>query len=1185
VNRIHVCIMLLVGLNVFVIEQGQAESTKTLIEWTFDKSSEWNGWWPNGLIRNVSFEANHVVFEAAGSDPQINSPPFELPGVNNRQWIEIDLDCSAAGLGELFYTNTTKGQYSGLRPTWMTRLFVPSAGKQTVQVWPFWESLGKIIRLRFDPPSNAKYTLRAIRIVEMEQVPTAPEWPDGESFDSWQAMYAARNKRTSHGLEVQAAQPQAMIITAVKPFDSSKRSILKLDATCPGERLISLYWASNRHNGLFGEPIPLTDAKSPIMLDLRRFPMWRGTITHLAIGFGTHGDEVMTLRSLAVEPIDPTQAFLRTRYFGFDRAINRAGQPARLKITFEHAAGPARPATHAILNVDHRPGGSISVPAVQPNEWVTVAKTIVPPAAGELAVKLDIGSQTFTRTLHVDAQITEKIERPPDGYDVPEPRPVKTDYQIGIYYFPGWYPPRGRWHTQKGFPERDSILGWYREGKPVVADWHIKWAVENGISFFVYDWYWRDGKEELYHGLNEGFLKARYRDRMKFAIMWANHTPYADHTHEQLLDVTDYWIERYFRQSNYLMVDGKPYVSFFSPYQLLGDMGSPEKVREAFNAMRDRAKKAGLAGIHFGACAGTGTAGLGQLKQCGFDSITAYNYRATGATTLQSPYRQFLLGHEAIWKRITDANVLPYIPLLTVQWDSRPWHGPTAERRFGRATCDFAEALGRLKAFLDTTGKRMAILEAWNEWGEGSYIEPNVEFGFKDVEAIRETFAHPGDWPTNIAPDDLDIVDKYDFRFEGREPSEKTERRMTLPDPRGGKPAIGLVVRGDQLTVGDEVFHVAPNEVIEVRDDPMTLIAGKVKSFRGGNRLHIGHTDERNITPGAYVPGSLEIRDPAWPRVHLTSPQDYVVNDIWGAFEIPEKSRLKPGTKVRVSYQMSLRRIDSLYLDNDGQVQFFCGIPSPDCPKPIVPRCCLPLLANIYRPFNADRIEPHHVYTPSPDKLTPPPIINADRLATVLARLRSGQDVTIVCWGDSVTVGGDSSSTETSYVGLFESKLKERFGDANLKVINAGIGGSNTRRRFPDFQKEVLDYKPDLVTLEFVNDMGMDDAEMSERYPKILKSIRDAGAELLIVTPHFTRPDWMGLPNGRGGDPRSAVAFLKRFARENNVPLADASKRWEQLEFQGIPYETLLKNGINHPNDRGHRIFAEELMRYFPIGK
>jgi hypothetical protein len=57
---------------------------------------------------------------------------------------------------------------------------------------------------------------------------------------------------------------------------------------------------------------------------------------------------------------------------------------------------------------------------------------------------------------------------------------------------------------------------------------------------------------------------------------------------------------------------------------------------------------------------------------------------------------------------------------------------------------------------------------------------------------------------------------------------------------------------------------------------------------------------------------------------------------------------------------------------------------------------------------------------------------------------------------------------------------------------------------------------------------------------------------------------------------------LRRFARENRVPLADASRRWEELETLGIPYETLLANGINHPNARGHELFVEELMRFFP---
>ncbi len=37
--------------------------------------------------------------------------------------------------------------------------------------------------------------------------------------------------------------------------------------------------------------------------------------------------------------------------------------------------------------------------------------------------------------------------------------------------------------------------------------------------------------------------------------------------------------------------------------------------------------------------------------------------------------------------------------------------------------------------------------------------------------------------------------------------------------------------------------------------------------------------------------------------------------------------------------------------------------------------------------------------------------------------------------------------------------------------------------------------------------------------------------------------------------------------------------RVEELQDLGIPYETLLRNGINHPDDRGHAFFADELMR------
>jgi hypothetical protein len=47
------------------------------------------------------------------------------------------------------------------------------------------------------------------------------------------------------------------------------------------------------------------------------------------------------------------------------------------------------------------------------------------------------------------------------------------------------------------------------------------------------------------------------------------------------------------------------------------------------------------------------------------------------------------------------------------------------------------------------------------------------------------------------------------------------------------------------------------------------------------------------------------------------------------------------------------------------------------------------------------------------------------------------------------------------------------------------------------------------------------------------------------------------------------------------VALADASLRWGHLLQEGIPYPTLLANSINHPDDRGHQLFALSLMELF----
>jgi hypothetical protein len=73
----------------------------------------------------------------------------------------------------------------------------------------------------------------------------------------------------------------------------------------------------------------------------------------------------------------------------------------------------------------------------------------------------------------------------------------------------------------------------------------------------------------------------------------------------------------------------------------------------------------------------------------------------------------------------------------------------------------------------------------------------------------------------------------------------------------------------------------------------------------------------------------------------------------------------------------------------------------------------------------------------------------------------------------------------------------------------------------------------------------------------------------------------MGFKSLRETESRPYVIALKKFAQDKRLALADASARWEHLACEGIPYVILLKNSINHPDDRGHVLFAEELMKTF----
>ena len=117
--------------------------------------------------------------------------------------------------------------------------------------------------------------------------------------------------------------------------------------------------------------------------------------------------------------------------------------------------------------------------------------------------------------------------------------------------------------------QRIPLLGYYQGDNPDVLDWQIKFAVDHGITFFVFDDYWTDGADgPAYGGSASAFLRARHREFMQFAMMVTSLLTRAEDWQSEkdlfLRQVVPYYVAHYLNKPNYLQADGKPVIGIIA---------------------------------------------------------------------------------------------------------------------------------------------------------------------------------------------------------------------------------------------------------------------------------------------------------------------------------------------------------------------------------------------------------------------------------------------------------------------------------------------------------------------------------------------------------------------------------------------------------------------------------------------
>ncbi len=414
---------------------------------------------------------------------------------------------------------------------------------------------------------------------------------------------------------------------------------------------------------------------------------------------------------------------------------------------------------------------------------------------------------------------------------------------------------------------------------------------------------------------------------------------------------------------------------------------------------------------------------------------------------------------------------------------------------------------------------------------------------------------------------------------------------------------ISMKVTGDwtvAVSLGDgpprELRVIPPRWVaVDAEQHPsLPMFNARAGGWVKGAQLRQVRAQE-TTTPYLLEGGSLVVRSgPETNAPAFVKGRDYEADLVWGTIGRLAGGTIGEGQPVYASYRYARLRLDSIIQRRGGRLELRMGDPKPAAPVPPALRTNEIRLANIWLPGMPSRLTEQNLFpvleVEYPEPPRPSPSVAESLLPATMTKLRTGQRLRVLAWGDSVT-DGTYLPRRDRWQEQFVARLRQRFSMAAIELVTEAWGGRNTHSytnepagSLHNYREKVLGAKPDLVISEFVNDAGLTPPQVEERYSQFLADFKAIGAEWIVLTPHYVRPDWMGLDRERDidQDPRPYVAGLRQFSAAHRVALADAALRYGRLWRQGIPYSTLMLNSINHPDGRGMKLFADALLELFP---
>lgn len=301
-------------------------------------------------------------------------------------------------------------------------------------------------------------------------------------------------------------------------------------------------------------------------------------------------------------------------------------------------------------------------------------------------------------------------------------------------------------------PRIPSELGYYDLRTPGVIEQQIELAKAHGLSGFCFHHYWFGGKRLLEQPL-ERFLAIDHD--FGFCLCWANE-PWSrrwDGSDREVLMPQPHNLEQdvtfihdvlpLLKDPRYICVDGKPVLIVYR----VGLLSSPLQV---FERWRQIAQDNGLRGLHI--CMAETFGGAEPLRH-GCDSAVEFpphkiranklSDRPAAVAKLSGEFTGAIFDYgQVVASELAAADPeYPRYKTVMLGWDNTSRRGQAANifHGFSRSLFEtwLEDACQRTERAFEG-GQRLMFINAWNEWGEGTYLEPDRRYGRQLLQSVRD---------------------------------------------------------------------------------------------------------------------------------------------------------------------------------------------------------------------------------------------------------------------------------------------------------------------------------------------------------------------------------------------------------------------------------------------------------------